>query len=61
MKNKEDQIARYNVSRLMRGEFDFNSEKILLYSILKKIIMDMMIDALNDKSNDKFYFEHPVG
>ena len=36
VKNKEDQIARDNVSRSMRGEFDFNSEKILKYSILKK-------------------------
>ena len=23
--------------------------------------MDMMIDALNDKTNDEFYIEHPVG
>ena len=39
VKNKEDQIARDNVTKLMRGEFDFNSKKILkkhLYSILKK-------------------------
>ena len=39
VKNKEDQIARDNVSKLMRGEFDFNSEKTLkkhFYSILKK-------------------------
>ena len=27
MKNKEDQAARDNVSKLMRGEFDFNPEK----------------------------------
>ena len=39
VKNKEDQMARDNVSKLMRGEFDFNSEKTLkkhFYSILKK-------------------------
>ena len=23
--------------------------------------MDMIIDAINDKSNDEFYVEHPVG
>ena len=27
MKNKEDQAARDNVSKLMRGEFEFNPEK----------------------------------
>ena len=26
----------------------------------EEIIMDMMIDALNDKTNDEFYIEHPV-
>ena len=29
MKNKEDQIARDNLSKLMRGEFDFDPKKIL--------------------------------
>ena len=29
MKNIENQVARDNVSKLMRGEFDFNPEKIL--------------------------------
>ena len=27
MKNIEDQVTRGNVSKLMRGEFDFNPEK----------------------------------
>ena len=27
----------------------------------EEIIMDMIIDALNDKTNDEFYVEHPVG
>ena len=27
----------------------------------EEIIMDMMIDALNDKTNDEFYIDHPVG
>ena len=26
-----------------------------------EVKMDMMIDALNDKTNDEFYIEHPVG
>ena len=27
----------------------------------KEIIMDKIIEALGDKTNDEFYFEHPVG
>ena len=27
----------------------------------EEIIMDMIIDALNDKTNDEFYVNHPVG
>ena len=26
----------------------------------EEIIMDMIIDALNDKTNDEFYVNHPV-
>ena len=68
MKNIKDQVARDNVSKLMRGEFGFNPEKILNKKLMfdtnkidEEIIMDMMIDALNDKTNDEFYIEHPVG
>ena len=67
MKNIEDQIARDNVNKLMRGEFDFNLEKILNKTLIfdskkidEEIIMDMIIDALNHKKNDEFYIEHPV-
>ena len=67
-KNIEDQIARDNVSKLMRGEFDFNPEKILNKTLIfdtkkidEEIIMDIIIDALNDKTYDEFYIEHPVG
>ena len=63
MKNIEDQVARDNVSKLMRDEFDFNPGKILYKTLMfdtnkidEEIIMDMMIDALNNKTND----EHPV-
>ena len=51
----------------MRGEFDFNLEKVLktltfdTTKIDEEIIMDMMIDALKDKTNDEFYIEHPAG
>ena len=67
MKNIENQVARDNVSKLMRGEFDFHPEKInkiLIFDTNKideHIIMDMMIDALNDKTNDEFYIELHVG
>ena len=68
MKNIEGQTATDNVSKLMIGEFDFNPErllnKILIFDTKKRIeeiITDMMIDALNDKRNDEFYIEHPVG
>ena len=32
MKKKEDHIARDNVSKLMRGEFDFNPKKNSKYN-----------------------------
>ena len=46
----------------MRGEFDFNPEKKILKKALtfnttkidKEIMMDMMIDVPNDKTNDEF-------
>ena len=66
MKNIERQIGKNNVSKLMRGKFDFSSEKLLnktfdTSKINEEIIMDSIIDALNDKTNDEFYIEHPVG
>ena len=51
MKNREGQIGRDNVIKLMRGEFDFNpkriSNKTLIFDITKineKIIMGKIID-----------------
>ena len=38
--------------------------KTLIFDIKKiddEIVMDMIIDALNDKTNDEFFIEHPVG
>ena len=38
--------------------------KILIFDttkVNKEIIMDNIIEALGDKINDEFYFEHPVG
>ena len=66
MKNIERQIGKNNVSKLMRDKFDFSSEKLLnktfdTSKINEEIIMDSIIDALNDKTNDEFYIEHPVG
>ena len=55
MKIIEDQIAR-DISKLMRGEFDFNPKKILNKTLIfdnkknhEEIIMDMIIDVHNDK------------
>ena len=52
----------------MRGEFDFHPEKLLNKTLTfntnkidEEIIMNMMIDALNDKTNDEFYTEQPLG
>ena len=63
---KEAQIGRDNVSRMMRGEFYFSPAKILnktlIFDTLKingEEIMDRIIDALNDKYNDEFYIENP--
>ena len=38
--------------------------KTLIFATKKiddEIVMDMIIDALNDKTNDEFFIEHPVG
>ena len=68
MKNKEGQIGRDNVTKLMRGEFDFNLKKILNKTLIfnttkinEEIIMDKITEALNYKTNDEFYIEHTVG
>ena len=67
MKNREQQIARENVSALMNGKFSFDSTKILNSTLLfdnkkrdQEIIMDRIIQAL-PADNDEFYIEHPVG
>ena len=67
MKNREQQIARENVSALMNGKFSFDLKKMLnrtlLFDIKKideEIIMDRIIQAL-PADNDEFYIEHPVG
>ena len=68
LKNKEEQIARGNVSALMDGKFNFDPKKILnkvlLFDIKKvneEIIMDKIIQALNDPGNDEFYIKNPTG
>ena len=52
----------------MRGEFDFNPEKILNKTLIfdnkknhEEIIMDMITDVHNDKTNDENYIEQPIG
>ena len=39
-KNKEGQIARFNVSKLMRDEFDFNPKKRKKNKLNKTLILD---------------------
>ena len=67
MKNREQQIARDNVSALMNGKFIFDPKIILNKTLLfdttkidKEMIMDMIIHALPTHI-DKFYTEHPIG
>ena len=66
--DKKSQISRENVSKLMRVEFDFNPKKILNKTLIfdttkinEEIIMDKITEALNDKTNNEFYIEHPFG
>ena len=66
MKNVEGKIGRQNVSKLMREEFSFRPKKILNKTLIfdttkiyEEMIMDKIIEALNDKTNDEFYIEHP--
>ena len=68
MKNKEGEIARDNISKLMRGEFNFDPKEILNKTLLfdtkkldEEIIMDKIIETLKHPMNDEFYIEHPVG
>ena len=68
MKNIEGKIRRQNVSKLMREEFNFSPKKILNKTLIfdsakmdEEIIMDKIIEALNYKTNDEFYIEHPPG
>ena len=66
MKNREQQIARENVSALMNGKFSFDPKilnRTLLFDTKKideEIIMDRIIQAL-PADNDEFYTEHPIG
>ena len=66
MKNIESKIGRKNVSRLMRGEFNFSPKKILNKTLIfdttkinEEIIKDKIMEALSDKTNNEFYIEHP--
>ena len=49
----------------MLGELDFSPKnKTLIFdtsTIDEEIIMDRVIDALNGRTNDDFYIEHPAG
>ena len=67
MKNREQQIARENVSTLINRKLSFDPKKILNKTLLfdatkidEGIVTDMIIRAL-PTDNDDFYFEHPIG
>ena len=52
----------------MLGEFNFIPKNILNKTMIfdtskieQEIIMNRIIDAINDKTNDKFYIEHQTG
>ena len=64
MKNREQEIARENVSDLMNGKFSLDPKKISNKTLLfdttkidKEILVDMIIRALL-ADNDYFYIEH---
>ena len=68
MKNIESKIGKQNISRLIRGEYNFSPKKILNKTLIfdttkmnEEIMMDKRIEALNDKTNDQFYIEHLPG
>lgn len=66
MGQEKGQIARDNVSKLMRGEFNFSKKinKTLLFDTSKineEVIMDKIFKSLNDPLNDEYYIEHPDG
>ena len=64
MKNREQEIARENISDLMNGKFSLDPKKISNKTLLfdttkidKEILVDMIIRALL-ADNDDFYIEH---
>ena len=68
MSTMEARVARNNVSRLMRGEFDFSLKNILnkttifdTSKINEEIIMDKITEAINDPLNDENCIDHPEG
>ena len=65
---KEAQIAGNNVSRLMRGEFDFSLKNVLNKTLVfdtskinEEVITDKIIELINDPLNDEYYIDHPSG
>ena len=58
--HKKVQIAKNNVSKLMRGEFVFSIKNILYKTLLpdtSKINKEIIMDPLNDG----YYIDHPDG
>ena len=59
--NAQIKIANENTNKLILGEFNFDPKRILNKTIFdtskinEEIIMDRITDAINDKTNDKFY------
>lgn len=54
MKSEEDQIDRDNVSKLIRGEFDFSPKKMLSKTlILDTTKIDEIMDLINGPLNDE--------
>ena len=65
---KEAQVIRNNISRLMRGEFNFSIKNILNKTLLfdtskrkQEVIIDRIIESLNDPLNDEYCIDHPDG
>ena len=60
--NRQIEMAADNTNELMLGEFNFRPKNILNKTLIfdtskadEEIIMDRIIDAINDKTNEELF------
>lgn len=66
--NRQIEAVANNTNKVLLGEFNFSPKNILNKTqvfdssiVGEETIMDRIIDAINNKNNDKFYIEHEPG